>query len=166
MSKGARTDSDGGPCKNKSVTKCQNSRHPDGQGGYQEYCCRSCRDGKGLSLDDDRAWGGDSQQETGWMILLNFSRLLVELFQNSRARDLSWYSSSRCFRSADNPWLQYRTPHKNHRIRESGWYSNKNKKRLMPHGLHPNQRLLFLESAFNWGVLIYLVCLKKYVFCQ
>lgn len=52
VSKGSRTDSEGPPCKNKFSTDCQNSKMPDGLGGYSNYCCTECRDGRGVSKDE------------------------------------------------------------------------------------------------------------------
>lgn len=44
VSRGARTDSEGGPCANKA---CGNSREPDGRGGYAQHCSKECREGRG-----------------------------------------------------------------------------------------------------------------------
>ena len=63
ISKGSRTDSEGGACTNKSKTGCANSREPDGADGYKMYCCQECRDGQGLDRPPVENDGGDGSAE-------------------------------------------------------------------------------------------------------
>ena len=57
VSKGSRTDSEGGPC----VTQgCTNSREPGGRGGYLQHCSRECREGgrRGIVFEEEDGGGG------------------------------------------------------------------------------------------------------------
>jgi hypothetical protein len=67
VGKGVRTDSEGGPCINRSVTGCANSREPDGSGGYSKYCCRACREGLGVSFRKNEDGDGEEMDDFGKM---------------------------------------------------------------------------------------------------
>ncbi|CAM9400970.1 unnamed protein product [Ectocarpus sp. 12 AP-2014] len=55
VSRGSLTDSEGGPCRN---TRCDNSKEPDGRGGYDDYCCSRCKEGRGLDRRPVEEEGG------------------------------------------------------------------------------------------------------------
>lgn len=61
VSRGSRTDSEGGPCATKS---CRNSREPDDRGGYLQRCSRECTESHREVRFEEEDGGGASDDFT------------------------------------------------------------------------------------------------------